>query len=106
VHRFANAGVAPGRLSVIGFGENRPAKPNDTAVGRDANRRVVIVILSGDGAPTPGDTADIVAEATQANAPVALPPFAAEGAPARRVGTETAPLPVTLNAGAGNPAQE
>jgi chemotaxis protein MotB len=111
VHRFANAGVAPDRLSVIGFGENRPLKPNDTAGGRDANRRVVIVILSGDGKTTSEDTADIAAEASAANAPVALPPLAAQGetqstAAAPAAGTETAPLPVTLNAGAGNPAQE
>ena len=111
VHRFANAGVGPDRLSVIGFGENRPLKPNDTAAGRDANRRVVIVILSGDGKTTNEDTADIAAEASAANAPVALPPLAAQGetqstAPSTAAGTETAPLPVTLNAGAGNPAQE
>jgi chemotaxis protein MotB len=119
VHRFANAGVAPGRLSVIGFGENRPLKPNDTAAGRDANRRVVIVILSGDGTSTAAEAGAIASEASAANAPVALPPFAAQGAGANEAtvqtgstpppgpaGTETAPLPVTLNAGAGNPAQE
>ncbi len=117
VHRFANAGVAPDRLSVIGFGENRPIMPNDTQAGRDANRRVVIVILSGDGKTSSEDTAaaDIATEAAAANAPVALPPLAAQGAaatrtgstpPAPHAGTETAPLPVNLNAGAGNPAQE
>jgi chemotaxis protein MotB len=111
VHRFANAGVAPGRLSVIGFGENRPVKPNDSAAGRDANRRVVIVILSGDGQSTAEDAAEIANEANAANAPVALPPLAAQGEtqstpPVPAAGTETAPLPVTLNAGAGNPAQE
>jgi len=111
VHRFANAGVAPDRLSVVGFGDNRPVKLNDTPAGRDANRRVVIVILSGDGKTTSEDAADIAQEATAANAPVALPPLAAQGetqstTPAPGAGTETAPLPVTLNAGAGNPAQE
>src|SRR5207342_1258217 len=44
VHRFAGAGLSPARLSVIGFGEFRPAQSNDTVAGRDANRRVVIVI--------------------------------------------------------------
>ena len=112
VHRFANAGLHPDRLSVIGFGEFRPAQPNDTAAGRDANRRVIIVILAGEGAPAPADAADIASEANQANAPVALPPLAAMGsgtestAPGAAAGTETAPLPVNLNAGAGNPAQE
>jgi chemotaxis protein MotB len=115
VHRFSRTGVAPDRLSVIGFGEFRPSQANDTAAGRDANRRVVIVILAGEGGPAPGDAADIATEANQANAPVALPPFAAQGdaanktqftPPAAAAGTETAPLPVILNAGAGNPAQE
>ena len=35
VHRFARGGLSPDRLSVIGFGEYRPAKPNDTLAGRD-----------------------------------------------------------------------
>ncbi|HKE96523.1 MAG TPA: hypothetical protein VKB34_19595, partial [Povalibacter sp.] len=32
-------------------GEYRPAQSNDTAEGRNANRRVVLVILSGDKPP-------------------------------------------------------
>jgi chemotaxis protein MotB len=111
VHSFVKAGVGPDRLSVIGFGDNRPVKPNDTPAGRDANRRVVIVILSGDGKTTSDESANIASEASAANAPVALPPLAAQGetqstTPAPAAGTETAPLPVNLNAGAGNPAQE
>jgi chemotaxis protein MotB len=46
VRVLANHGVAPGRLAVIGYGEQRPLKPNDSAEGRNANRRVVVVILS------------------------------------------------------------
>lgn len=123
VHRFANAGVNPDRLSVIGFGEYRPLQANDTPAHRDANRRVVIVILAGNGAPTPDDAADQASEASAASSPVALPPYAAAGAdiaaptptttqnstpttPGTAAGTETAPLPVTLNAGAGIPARE
>jgi chemotaxis protein MotB len=48
VRVLASRGVAPGRLAVIGYGENRPSHPNDTEEGRNANRRVVIVILSTD----------------------------------------------------------
>ncbi len=33
-------GVATERLRPVGFGQERPAEPNDTAKGRDANRRV------------------------------------------------------------------
>lgn len=39
-----HAGLDPARLSAAGFGEFRPAKPNDTPEGRAANRRVVIVV--------------------------------------------------------------
>lgn len=113
VHRFARAGVDPGRLSVIGFGENRPAQSNDTAAGRDANRRVIIVILAGDGEPAPSDAAGIADEASRAGASAALPPIAVDtraiDAPATDpapLGTEPAPIPVAVGAGARNPAQE
>lgn len=39
-----HAGLDPARLSAAGFGEFRPAKPNDTAEGRAANRRLVIIV--------------------------------------------------------------
>jgi chemotaxis protein MotB len=126
VHRFARAGITPDRLSVIGFGEFRPAKPNDTPDGRDANRRVIIVILAGEGAPAPTDAAGaagVADEASRADQPAALPPIAAgspadpggvssetpapvESAPAPAAGTETAPVPVTLGTGGGNPTRE
>ena len=35
-------GVAPYRVTAIGFGESMPVAPNDTAAGRQANRRVEI----------------------------------------------------------------
>ncbi len=37
--------VSPDRISAIGYGEYRPVASNDTSVGRQANRRVEIVIL-------------------------------------------------------------
>jgi chemotaxis protein MotB len=51
VHLFAKGGVHPARLAVIGLGEFRPAQSNDTVEGRNANRRVLIVILGDDQAP-------------------------------------------------------
>jgi chemotaxis protein MotB len=48
-------GVAPERLAVIGYGEHRPTHPNDTEEGRNANRRVVIVILSTDASNKPAE---------------------------------------------------
>jgi chemotaxis protein MotB len=51
VHLFTRAGMDPARLAVIGLGENRPSQSNSTAQGRNANRRVVLVILSGSNRP-------------------------------------------------------
>ena len=68
VHLLASDGIEPERLSVIGHGEFSPAQSNDTVEGRNANRRVVIVILSSDGA-TPGAATEQPAE------PNAAPPL-------------------------------
>jgi chemotaxis protein MotB len=57
VHLFTNNGMDPRRLAVVGLGENRPAESNDTEQGRNMNRRVLLVILSGSGSPE-GDYAD------------------------------------------------
>ncbi|HEY6641026.1 flagellar motor protein MotD [Povalibacter sp.] len=57
VHLFTETGLTPARLAVIGLGEFRPAQDNSTADGRNANRRVVLVILSGD-TPPEGDYAE------------------------------------------------
>jgi chemotaxis protein MotB len=45
VRLFTQRGVAAQRLAVIGYGEHRPVQPNTTPAGRNANRRVVVVIL-------------------------------------------------------------
>jgi outer membrane protein OmpA-like peptidoglycan-associated protein len=42
-------GVDPSRLDVRGYGENFPVASNNTAVGRQLNRRVEVVISNGDG---------------------------------------------------------
>jgi len=43
-----NYDVEPGKLSATGYGEFRPTTENTTAEGRSRNRRVDIVLLSGD----------------------------------------------------------
>jgi chemotaxis protein MotB len=40
-----NRGIAPERLSVMGYSEYRPVASNDTWEGRKMNRRVEVVIL-------------------------------------------------------------
>jgi chemotaxis protein MotB len=51
VRLFTQRGVDASRLTVIGLGEHRPLKSNATAAGRNANRRVVLVILGSEGLP-------------------------------------------------------
>jgi chemotaxis protein MotB len=69
VHLLMEEGVEPARLAVIGLGEYRPTKANDTPEGRNANRRVLLVILGVDVAPE-GDPADSLPDQPAAPAPV------------------------------------
>jgi chemotaxis protein MotB len=48
VRLFGARGVDAKRMAVIGYGEFAPIQPNSTAAGRNANRRVEIVILGRD----------------------------------------------------------
>jgi chemotaxis protein MotB len=62
VRVLQDKGVDPARLAVIGYGEFRPTHSNDTDEGRNANRRVIIVILSAEPKPAlptaaPGEAA-------------------------------------------------
>ena len=63
---------------MIGLGENRPAQSNATAEGRNANRRVLLVILGSNGRPE-GDYAgergqsEAPAVTQQPAVPIALP---------------------------------
>jgi chemotaxis protein MotB len=45
LHYLSDKGVAEPRLAAIGYGEYKPVASNDTAEGRQKNRRVEIVIL-------------------------------------------------------------
>jgi chemotaxis protein MotB len=46
VHLFAESGLAPARMSAIGYGEFKPVADNNTAAGRSQNRRIGVVLLS------------------------------------------------------------
>src|SRR5690606_24437948 len=74
VHLFTRAGLRPERLAVIGLGEYRPIETNDTPEGRNKNRRVVLVILSGNGMPE----GDYAGERGEAEEPIAVPAPVAE----------------------------
>ena len=63
VHEFTQAGIEPLRLEIVGFGEYHPRQPNDSAEGRNANRRVAILVLeqiAGGPGVTAGQTAQPV----------------------------------------------
>ncbi|MFI4869808.1 MAG: flagellar motor protein MotD [Steroidobacterales bacterium] len=49
VHLFMDRGIAAQRLAVVGYGEFRPTMANATAAGRNANRRVEVLIFSRAG---------------------------------------------------------
>ncbi|MGE0115354.1 MAG: flagellar motor protein MotD [Steroidobacteraceae bacterium] len=75
VHLFMQRGIDPSRLAVIGLGEFRPVADNDTDQGRNANRRVMIVILSnGENAEGSSDTVN--AAAATATAQLDMPGIA------------------------------
>lgn len=46
VHLFSGHGVDPLRMTVVGYGEHRNIAPNESAQGRNRNRRVVIVVMA------------------------------------------------------------
>ena len=52
-------GIAPNRLSTVGYGYNNPIAPNDTEEGRAMNRRVY-AIITGDKTMTVEQTKDMV----------------------------------------------
>jgi chemotaxis protein MotB len=96
VHLLADGGVSNNRLSVIGLGEWRPARPNDTVENRNVNRRVLLVILSG------------TADSTDGSAPMEMPeihstepvPRAVPGEPAAPISAPaTAPVPPSAAVG-------
>lgn len=45
VRLFTEHGVNPQRLAVVGYGQYRPLQANSSPAGRNANRRVAIIIL-------------------------------------------------------------
>jgi chemotaxis protein MotB len=66
VHLLTDNGVDPARLAVIAYGEYRPLRPNDSAEARNANRRVVLVLLNDKpAAPAPADKPRVPASGSE-----------------------------------------
>jgi chemotaxis protein MotB len=61
VHQFTQQGIDPLRLEIVGFGEFHPRQPNTSADGRNANRRVAVLVLEA-VSPTETTTARVTAD--------------------------------------------
>ncbi|HEY5804089.1 MAG TPA: flagellar motor protein MotD [Lysobacter sp.] len=51
VHVLVDEGVGADRLAVVGYGQHQPIADNGTVEGRNANRRVLLVILAAPQGP-------------------------------------------------------
>jgi chemotaxis protein MotB len=68
VHQFTAQGIDPLRLEIVGFGEFHPRQPNTSADGRNANRRVAVLVLEA-VSPTGTTTARVTADTPERAAP-------------------------------------
>jgi len=98
VRVLSTHGVSPDRLAVIGYGEQRPLMPNDTADGRNANRRVVIVILSTE-LMRQTDPANISAPDPSSAEPHETPPAEPQATPVPATQPVAAQIDVQHNTG-------
>jgi chemotaxis protein MotB len=87
VRVLSSQGIDPTRLAVVGYGEQRPLTSNDTAEGRNANRRVVVVILSVETPPAEAAPAAAPPAAAPVDATTANPPADAVAAPSAQSAT-------------------
>jgi len=79
VHQFTKQGIDPLRLEIVGFGQFHPRQPNDSVEGRNANRRVAVLVLE----------AVLPTDATMARASEHLPETAGEGVQIADAGSAT-----------------
>lgn len=92
---FGDHGISPMRLAIIGWGQFRPAADNATAVGRNRNRRVVVVVLGDHATPTRySSDADPIGRLADAAEPAAPVP----AGPTPGVAPHSAPVGVTTEA--------
>lgn len=93
VHVLVDEGVGAERLAVVGYGEHQPIAVNTTMAGRNANRRVLLVILAApqgaDAVPGPHPTT--VLQDADKNPPVGTTTPPATSAPAARIRAGVAP---------------
>jgi chemotaxis protein MotB len=98
VHVLVAEGIGADRLAVVGYGQHQPIADNATVEGRNANRRVLLVILAAPQGP------DAVPDKTPAIALGEAPPVPMQQAtPATTAPSTTAIGTVAIHAPAGIP---
>jgi chemotaxis protein MotB len=85
------AGMDPTRMSVVGMGEFRPLATNATADGRNANRRVALVIMAS--GLKPEDAAPNNSRPVEPNEPATVTTVTAQEAPPLPLTAGTLPAP-------------
>jgi len=88
VHQFTKQGIDPLRLEIVGFGEFHPRQANSSSEGRNANRRVAVLVLE---AVSPADT---TTARTTTDTPATLAPgveLADAGSATNRLAVRVAP---------------
>ncbi|MDA8362299.1 MAG: flagellar motor protein MotD [Gammaproteobacteria bacterium] len=73
VQLFMRAGIDPRRMAAIGLGKYRPVATNATKIGRNQNRRVVLMILAHSDSP---DMMGVIPQRLSSGAARAAPPHA------------------------------
>jgi chemotaxis protein MotB len=68
VHQFTKQGIDPLRLEIVGFGEFHPRQANSSNEGRNANRRVAVLVLEA-VSPAEATTARTTTDTPQSIAP-------------------------------------
>jgi chemotaxis protein MotB len=68
VHQFTAQGIDPLRLEIVGFGQFHPRQANTSTEGRNANRRVAVLVLEA-VAPTDATTARVTPDTPAMAAP-------------------------------------
>jgi chemotaxis protein MotB len=106
VRVLSGEGIDPERLAVVGYGEQRPVQSNDTAEGRNANRRVVVVILSVESPPAEAAPAAEPPASAPADATTAAPPADAATATTTQSAAPAPPAVAPLSSAAPPPAPE
>lgn len=86
VHLFVTERFAPERLVMVGYGQYRPKADNTTDAGRNANRRVVLMVLATQDTASPR--------------PASPPPAPAPATPVY----PAAPVPKAVAASTGRPS--